>query len=179
MGYHNDMMRSEEDLIPYTPGRLDGSPVLVLAPHPEFATVSLDVIDLNRHLNLFSGVEIYNPKHLSEHNRRAAEIARETGLLPFGSSYAHLSRTAGEVSTEFETEISSARDLHEALRWSVPRRVFHRSGMDHELRCRAEFAHLFWENSWEKVERVVLSGMEATHPRHPAYEGRFEEHAVY
>jgi LmbE family N-acetylglucosaminyl deacetylase/GT2 family glycosyltransferase len=29
------MMRSEEDLIPYTPGRLDGSPVLVLAPHPD------------------------------------------------------------------------------------------------------------------------------------------------
>jgi LmbE family N-acetylglucosaminyl deacetylase len=29
------MMRSEEDLIPYTPGRLDGSPVLVVAPHPD------------------------------------------------------------------------------------------------------------------------------------------------
>ena len=29
------MMRSEEDLIPYSPGRLDGSPVLVLAPHPD------------------------------------------------------------------------------------------------------------------------------------------------
>jgi LmbE family N-acetylglucosaminyl deacetylase/glycosyltransferase involved in cell wall biosynthesis len=29
------MMRSEEDLIPYAPGRLDGSPVLVLAPHPD------------------------------------------------------------------------------------------------------------------------------------------------
>jgi len=31
----NDMMRSEEDLIPYSHGRLDGSPVLVLAPHPD------------------------------------------------------------------------------------------------------------------------------------------------
>jgi LmbE family N-acetylglucosaminyl deacetylase len=29
------MMRSEEDLIPYAPGRLDGSPVLVLAPHAD------------------------------------------------------------------------------------------------------------------------------------------------
>jgi LmbE family N-acetylglucosaminyl deacetylase len=29
------MMRSEEDLVPYSPGRLDGSPVLVLAPHPD------------------------------------------------------------------------------------------------------------------------------------------------
>ena len=29
------MMRSEEDLIPYTPGRLEGSPLLVLAPLPD------------------------------------------------------------------------------------------------------------------------------------------------
>ncbi len=29
------MMRSEEDLIPYSPGRLEGSPLLVLAPHPD------------------------------------------------------------------------------------------------------------------------------------------------
>jgi LmbE family N-acetylglucosaminyl deacetylase len=29
------MMRSEEDLIPYAPGRLVGSPVLILAPHPD------------------------------------------------------------------------------------------------------------------------------------------------
>jgi LmbE family N-acetylglucosaminyl deacetylase len=29
------MMRSEEDLIPFSPGRLEGSPVLVLAPHPD------------------------------------------------------------------------------------------------------------------------------------------------
>jgi LmbE family N-acetylglucosaminyl deacetylase/glycosyltransferase involved in cell wall biosynthesis len=29
------MMRSEEDLIPYSPGRLEGTPVLVLAPHAD------------------------------------------------------------------------------------------------------------------------------------------------
>jgi LmbE family N-acetylglucosaminyl deacetylase len=28
-------MRSESELVPYVPGRLDGSPVLVLAPHPD------------------------------------------------------------------------------------------------------------------------------------------------
>ena len=31
----NVMMRSEGDLIPYSHGRLEGSPVLVLAPHPD------------------------------------------------------------------------------------------------------------------------------------------------
>ncbi len=29
------MMRSEDELVPYAPGRLGGSPVLVLAPHPD------------------------------------------------------------------------------------------------------------------------------------------------
>lgn len=158
---------------------LERQNAVVLAPHPEFATVSVDIIDLNRHPDLFSGVEIYNPKHFERHNRRAVGIARETGIPAFGSSYAHLPSTIGEVWTVFEVEISSKNELYEAFRSRAPRRVFHRSGGGHELRCRVEFAHLFWENSWEKVERVVLSGMEATHPRHPAYEGRFEEHAVY
>jgi predicted metal-dependent phosphoesterase TrpH len=150
-----------------------------LAPHPEFATVSLDVLDLNRYPDLFSGVEIYNPKHFESHNDRAREIACETGVPPFGSSYAHRLQTVGEVWTTFDTEISSTDDLHEAFRSGVARRVFHRSGKNHELRCRAEFAHLFWENSWEKIDRLVLSGMEPTHPRHPFYEGRFDESAVY
>ncbi|KYH27425.1 hypothetical protein HAPAU_00910 [Halalkalicoccus paucihalophilus] len=158
---------------------LDRQDAVALAPHPEFATVSLDIVDLNRHPDLFSGVEIYNPKHLEKHNRRAQEIVRETGLPSFGSSYAHLTPTIGEVWTEFDAEIEAPADLHHLLRSGAPRRVFHRSGRGHELRRRAEFAHLAWENSWEKVDRLVLSGMEATHPRHPAYEGRFDEGAVY
>jgi len=31
-------MRAEQDLVPYAPGRLDGSPILVLAPHPDDET---------------------------------------------------------------------------------------------------------------------------------------------
>lgn len=162
-----------------TIAELERQDAIVLVPHPEFATVSLDIVDLNRHSDLFHGVEIYNPKQFPTHNRRAVEIARETDLPVFGSSYAHLPRTVGEVWTEFEADIRSASDLHEALRSGAPRRVLHRSGQRHVLRCRAEFTHLFWENSWKKVDRVVLSGREATHPHHPAYESRFAEHAVY
>ncbi|WP_122089712.1 PHP-associated domain-containing protein [Halalkalicoccus subterraneus] len=162
-----------------TLSELDHQNAVTLAPHPEFATVSVDVIDLRRHPDRFCGVEVYNPKHLAKHNRRAREIARETGLAPFGSSYAHLTPTLGEVWTEFETDIDSAGDLHEALRTGAPRRVIHRSGRSHELRCRTEFAHLAWENSWKKVDRLVLSGMEPTHPYHPAYEGRFDAASVY
>lgn len=162
-----------------TLAELERQNAVVLVPHPEFATMSLNIVDLCRHPDLFHAVEIYNSKHLAGHNRRAREIARETGLPAFGSSYAHLSPIIGEIWTAFEVEIRSASDLHEAFRSGVPRRVFHRSGRGHELHCRMEFAHLFWENSWQKVDRLVLSGREATHPRHPAYDGRFEESAVY
>jgi hypothetical protein len=57
--------------------------------------------------------------------------------------------------------------------------VFRRRGRSHALRCRAEFAHLAWENTWEKFERVLLSGMEPTHPRHIAYDGAFDDVAEY
>lgn len=162
-----------------TLGELERQDAVVVAPHPEFATVSLDIVDLNRRPDLFCGIEVYNPKHFEKHNRRAREIARETGLPAFGSSYAHLTPTIGEVWTAFEADIRTPADLYDLLRSGAPRRVFHRSGRGHELRCRTEFAHLLWENSWEKVDRLVLSGMESTHPRHPAYAGRFDEGAVY
>lgn len=162
-----------------TLSELDRQDAVVLAPHPEFASVSLDVLDLNRRPDLFDAVEVYNPKHLGKHNRRAREIARGTGLPPFGSSYAHLAPTIGEVWTEFEGSVGAREDLYELLRSGASRRVFHRSGRVHELRRRTEFAHLFWENSVEKVDRLALSGMEATHPRHPAYGGRFDDGAVY
>ncbi|WP_336345804.1 PHP-associated domain-containing protein [Halalkalicoccus ordinarius] len=162
-----------------TLAELERQGAVVLAPHPEFATVSVDVIDLNRHSGAFHAVEAYNPKHRASHNRRAREIAMETGLPAFGSSYAHLRRTVGEVWTTFETTIDTPEDLHDALRSGVPRRVFRRSGPRHRLRRATEFAHLGWENSVEKVDRIVLSGREATHPRHLAYEGRFDDVAVY
>jgi predicted metal-dependent phosphoesterase TrpH len=151
----------------------------VLAPHPEFATVSLDGEDLETYGDRIDAVEVYNPKHWPGHNGRARELARETGLPAFGSSYAHLHPTVGEVWTEFEGEPGSPEALVEALKSGAPRRVFHRPGRRHRLRCRAEFAHLGWENSWEKFERLVLKGREATHPRDPRYEGRFDDCAVY
>ena len=162
-----------------TLAELERQDAVVLAPHPEFATVSVDVIDLNRNLDIFDAVEVYNPKHQATHNRRAREISEETGLPAFGSSYAHLRGTVGEVWTRFERTIDAPAELHDALRSGVPRRVFHRSGTGHRVRRGLEFAHLGWENSVKKVDRVLLSGREVTHPRHPAYHGRFDDWAVY
>jgi predicted metal-dependent phosphoesterase TrpH len=149
----------------------------VLAPHPEFATVSLDRTDIERYP--VDAVETYNTKHWGFHNSRARAIARETGLPGFTSSYAHLLGSVGEAWTVFEEPIEDAAQLATLLKERAPRRVLHRRGPTHRLRCAAEFGHLFYENSWGKIDRVFLSGMEPTHPGHIAYNGRFDDVRVY
>ncbi|WP_394295087.1 PHP-associated domain-containing protein [Halococcus hamelinensis] len=157
--------------------RVQGAVVLV--PHPEFLTVSLDEAAIRRYRDLVDAVEVYNPKHWARHNRRAREIARDLDRPTFGSSYAHRHATVGEVWTEFEARIDTEADLLAAFREAAPRRVRHRDGLVHEARRRAEFAHLGYENSLKKFDRVALPGMEATHPGQPVYENRFDDVAVY
>ncbi|MFD1511978.1 PHP-associated domain-containing protein [Halomarina rubra] len=149
----------------------------VLAPHPEFLTVSLDERDIERFD--VDAVEVYNPKHLPRDNERAVRIARETGTPGFTSSYAHLLGTVGEAWTEFNEDVEDVAHLAELLRSRAPRQVYHREGVGHELRCAAEFAHLGLENTWGKIDRVLLSATEPTHPGHIAYDGRFDDVRVY
>jgi len=151
----------------------------VLAPHPAFATVSLGLEEVLDYRDVVDAVETYNAKTLGRHNRRARTLARRTGKPGFGSSYAHLRPTVGEAWTAFETEIDSERDLVDALRSGTPRRVVRRGGVDHRVLGLVEFAHLGYENTWGKIDRVFLSGDEPTHPDNVAYEGRFDDVTVY
>ncbi|MFC7177064.1 PHP-associated domain-containing protein [Halosegnis marinus] len=150
-----------------------------LVPHPEFATVSLGPEEIREYRDALHAVEVYNPKHRARHNDRAREVARETGLPAFGSSYAHLRSTVGEVWTEFDAPLRCREDVVEAFREGAPRRVFHRDGPVHTLRRHVEFAHLGYENTWKKADRLFLSGTEPTHPSNVAYDGRFDDVAVY
>ncbi|MCU4925608.1 PHP domain-containing protein [Halobacteria archaeon AArc-dxtr1] len=151
----------------------------VLAPHPEFATVSLTASDLERYTDAIDAIEIFNPKHLPSDNRRARELADRLDLPPFTSSYAHLSSSIGVAHTVFESEIDSEEDLLAALNERTPRRVVHENGLGRWRTTTAELAHLCYENSWEKIDRLFLSGQEPTHPRHIAYDGRFDDVALY
>ena len=153
---------------------LDRQQATVLVPHPEFLTVSLDRAQIDRYSDVIDGVEAYNPKHLSWHNRRASEITRKSDRPAFTSSYAHLLTTVGEAWTTFDRPINAPEDLTAALRSGDPQ-LRHRTGATHRVRCLAEFAHLGWENTWEKFDRVVRSGMEPTHPGHVAYGGGFDD----
>lgn len=158
---------------------LTGQDAAVLVPHPTFLTVSLDADEVAANVARIDAVETYNPKHLAHHNDRAVELVADLEVPAFGSSYAHLPGTVGEVWTTFDRDITSEAALVEALQTGVQRTVAHRPGAGHRLRCLAEFGHLAWENSWQKIDRVLLSGMEPTHPRHVAYDGEFEDAAVY
>ena len=150
----------------------------VLVPHPGFLTISLSAEEIAAFRDSIDAVEVYNPKFLPHHHRRARHIAVETGLPGFASSYAHLRGTIGEAWTVFEGPVRDAAGLAEAIRGGSFR-IEHRSGNGHRLRRVAELAHVGWENSWEKFDRVFLSGTEPTHPGHVAYDGRFEDVRVY
>lgn len=151
----------------------------VLVPHPGFLNVSLDRATVERHVDTIHGVETHNFKTHSRQNRRARQLSRETGIPAFGSSYAHLSGSIGEVWTGFDRRLDTESALIAALREEAPRRVVRRSTLGHTLRRVAEFAHLGYENSWGKIDRLFLSGDEPTHPGNVAYEGRFDDVREY
>ncbi|MFC7140702.1 PHP-associated domain-containing protein [Halosimplex aquaticum] len=150
----------------------------ILVPHPEFLTLSMTESDIATYADRVDAVEVYNPKHWPWDDRRAREIARDSGLQTYISSYAHLTTTIGEAWVEFERPIDSAADLVEALRSGAPRRMYHRNGLTHLLKRRAEFAHLGWENTYDKFKRVVLEGDEPTHPAGD-YPDRFADMNAY
>ncbi|MBO4246756.1 PHP domain-containing protein [Halomicrobium sp. IBSBa] len=150
-----------------------------LVPHPGFLNVSLTREEIRAHRDRIDAVEVYNPKHWPHHNRRAKALASDFDIEPFTSSYAHVRGTVGEAWVSFDREIDDADDLVGALREGAPRRVFHRDGLAHRLRCGLEFCHLGYENSWSKVDRLLLQGTEPTHPNHVAYGGRFDDVKVY
>lgn len=157
---------------------LDRQDAVVLVPHPEFLTMSLDTEDVGEYRDRLAGIEVYNPKHLPRHNRRARQIAEAHELQGFASSYAHLRGTVGEVWTAFEEPFDTVEEVVAAFGSGAPRRAVHRTGRNHDVRRSAEFAHLLYENTWQKVDRVLLSGTEPTHPDHIAYDGKFADQRV-
>ncbi|MFC4245547.1 PHP-associated domain-containing protein [Natribaculum luteum] len=151
----------------------------VLAPHPEFATVSLTEADLREYDDVVDAVEIFNPKHLPSHNERARDVAETLGCAPFTSSYAHLAGSVGVAYTAFEETVTNEDDLVTALRDDVARRVVYRNGLRRLQTTASELGHLCWENTWQKIDRLFLQGIEPTHPDHIAYDGKFDDVAVY
>ncbi|WP_336034668.1 PHP-associated domain-containing protein [Halobacterium yunchengense] len=151
----------------------------VLAPHPGFLNVSLDAADVERFRDDLDAVETYNPKLLGYHAERSRSLADAYDVPAFASSYAHRRETVGGVWTEFDAAVDDEADLVDALKSGVDRRTYVGRSPRHRTRALVEKLHLAYENTWEKVDRILLSGMEPTHPRHIAYGGDFDDVAVY
>jgi len=151
----------------------------VLVPHPGVLKVSLGREELQQYRETIDAIEVQNPKFLPHHERRAEEFARETGLSRFTSSYAHLRRTVGEAWVSFDTALDGEAEFVDALKSGAPRTLRRRGGVGHALRRGLEFAHLGYENTWEKFDRVMLQGTAPTHPDHVAYGGAFDDVKVY
>jgi len=158
---------------------LDRQGAAVLAPHPEFMNVSLEKPEITAHSARIDAVETYNAKLFPHQNKRGQRIAAEIGDAGFGSSYAHLSTSVGEAWTSIDERIPSDDALVAALKNDVTRRAVHRTGPRHHLQGAIEFAHLGYENTWQKLDRLLLSGTEPTHPRNLLYDGRFDDVSVY
>lgn len=162
-----------------TMAELEAREETVLAPHPEFLTMSLSRTDIEEYSGVFDAVEVFCPKNWWFHSRRMNQIAAETGLPAYTSSYAHLTQTVGEVWVEFDTAIESASGLCAALKAGVQRRCLRNGGLRHLLKRRAEFAHLAKENTWDKVRRVAFEHPEATNPTNGRYDDRYLDSIAY
>jgi len=157
----------------------DDQDAAVLVPHPGFMNVSLTRPEISAHAARIDAIETYCTKLFPYQNRRGQRIAADLDLPGFGSSYAHLPMTVGEAWTAFDRRIDSTADLVDALTSGADRQVVHREGLTHRARRLLEYGHLGYENSWEKIDRLLLSGDEPTHPSNLIYEGRFDDVSVY
>ncbi len=151
----------------------------ILVPHPEFLNVSLTRAEVSAYRDRIHAVETYNAKLFDPQNSRGRRISELFDTPGFGSSYAHLRGTIGAAWTEFERDVRGEDGLVDALRDRVDRTVVKQTDPATTARRLVEFAHLGFENSYGKLDRLFLSGMEPTNPRHIAYSGRFDDVAVY
>jgi predicted metal-dependent phosphoesterase TrpH len=162
-----------------TMAELEGQETAVLAPHPEFLTMSLSREEVREYRHLIDAVEVYSPKATSAHNQRMQSIAAETGIAPYVSSYAHRRSTIGEVWVEYDRPIETADDLRDAIETDADCRLYRNDGLTHQVRCAIETLDLVRENTVAKFERVVLDGREATNPYSSGYDSRFADRCVY
>ncbi|MFC7073312.1 PHP-associated domain-containing protein [Halovenus rubra] len=162
-----------------TMAELDRRDETLLAPHPEFLTMSLSGDDLREYSHLFDAVEVFCPKNWWFHTSRMESIASGLDVSTYVSSYSHLHTTIGEAYVEYDRPIESADDLTAAIESDANPRCYRNESFKNLLNRRAEFVHLFKENTWDKFARVVLKDQEPTNPYSSGYDERFTEHVSY
>lgn len=162
-----------------TMAELDRRDETLLAPHPEFLTMSLSEADIREYRDAFDAIEVFCPKNFWFHTRRMKAIAGDLDLPTYVSSYSHLPQTVGEAWVEFERPIETADDLTAAIEAGADPGCYRNDGLAHLLKRRLEFLHLGKENTWDKFKRVVVEDEEPTNPYNSNYDERFVDDVSY
>lgn len=169
-----DLSAPIPDFLPLetTMDELDRQDACVLAPHPTYLTMSLSPDQLRRHRDQIDAIEVYNPKMLRHHHRRAGRLADRLDRPVLASSYAHLRGTVGVAGTRFEVDSATAGSIISAIRAGDIGGIEVPDPPQRWFRSASELAHLVWENTAKRVRRRG-AGKPATHPTADVYGGRF------
>lgn len=154
----------------HTMARLREQEACVIAPHPGYLSMSLTPADVETYRAEIAAVEVYNPKFLPWHTRRARTLADRLELPAIASSYAHLCGTVGSVAIDLEVSRHDRAGIIEALRRGAVTAVSLPDRHERLRRSGAELAHLAWENSGIRIRRSLAGGPVATHPSAPIYQ---------
>lgn len=152
----------------------------LLIPHPEFLTVGLSEENISFYQEHIDCIEVYNPKYWTKHSNISEKISTRKNIKPFCSSYAHIKYTIGESHMKYTSNIHTESDLVEALKNDHDYSLYKKNDMRHKFISKTEFFHnLLYEDTWEKFQRVCLSGIEKTHPKQGYYDSRFNDLCIY
>lgn len=151
---------------------------IILVPHPLFSTISVTRRDIEEYKGDIHGIEVNNLKYLWYHNTRAESMSTSVNIPEFGSSYAHLPGSIGEVTTVLPNCECERTEILSAIRDGSPRSIHAESGVMHQVRRGAELSHLVYENTLQKILHS-LHDSRTTTPSNPLYEGKFNDGSVY
>lgn len=151
---------------------LEDQGACVIAPHPTYLTMSLSAGDLSRYHAVIDAIEVYNPKLLPWHHRRARSLADRLDRPPVASSYAHLRTSVGAAGVRLAVEDPTPTAIVSALRAGDVSDVEVPTGGRRAYHSAVELAHLAWENSASRLRR--LAETVPTHPTAELYGDRFE-----
>ncbi|MDR2051695.1 MAG: PHP domain-containing protein [Deltaproteobacteria bacterium] len=81
------------------------------------------------------GVEVLNGANSDAENHEAMEACAALGLIPVGASDAHVPEAVGRYATWFPEDLSSVRELAEALKAGLGRPVIRKKDNSYEFFC--------------------------------------------
>ncbi len=144
----------------------------VVVPHPAYLSISMSPGQIRRYSDQIDAIEVYNPRLLPWHPKRARRIATELDKPMVASSYAHLPTSVGAAWSELDEPLTDIGGLSQALKDHSITAVETRHLVARSAVSALELGHLCWENTGKKLWRRLHTHRVPTHPSAPTYHQR-------